>query len=137
LSTEEISNYEEIVVKFKNANNGTFRVLFESHRLGSAFDGCPNISDHWIDAVEIFSDIDLDGDGYSALWDCDDVDPSINPAVVEIIYNGIDEDCNPLTLDDDLDQDGFVLIEDCDDQNALINSSVLEIVYNGIDDDCN
>ena len=30
-------------------------------------------------------------------------------------YDGIDNDCNPDTLDDDLDQDGYSLEDDCDD----------------------
>ena len=27
----------------------------------------------------------------------------------ELPYNGLDDDCDPATLDDDLDQDGFLL----------------------------
>jgi len=34
---------------------------------------------------------------------------------VEIPYNGIDDDCDPLTLDDDLDGDGLLYAVDCDD----------------------
>lgn len=40
---------------------------------------------------------------------------------VEIPYNGLDDDCDPLTLDDDLDGDGFINALDCDDQNSEIN----------------
>ncbi len=54
----------------------------------------------------------------------------------EIAYNGIDDDCDPSTLDDDLDQDGFALADDCDDTDASINSIQEELIYNGIDDDC-
>ena len=61
---------------------------------------------------------------------------SINPNQTEVPYNGIDEDCNPMTLDDDLDEDGFVLPEDCNDENPLINPSGIEIPDNGIDEDC-
>lgn len=55
----------------------------------------------------------------------------------EIPYNGIDDDCNPMTLDDDLDQDGFAVVDDCDDTNAAINPGAIEISNNGIDEDCN
>ncbi|MEO6760068.1 MAG: putative metal-binding motif-containing protein, partial [Saprospiraceae bacterium] len=68
--------------------------------------------------------------------DCDDQNAAINSGQVEVPYNGIDDDCNPATLDDDLDQDGFVYTVDCDDQNAAVNPSQVEITYNGLDDDC-
>ena len=137
ISTEPIENYEEIQLKFLNSNEETFHVRFESHKLGSAFDGCPNISDHWIDDVKIYSGQDQDSDGYDNLNDCDDQDSTINPNAEEVIYNGIDDDCNSETLDDDLDEDGFDMVNDCDDQNASINPGANEIYYNGIDDDCN
>jgi Secretion system C-terminal sorting domain/Putative metal-binding motif len=59
------------------------------------------------------------------------------PEQPEVPYNGIDDDCNPTTLDDDIDQDGFLLIDDCDDTIANINPNQTEEPYNGIDDDCN
>ncbi len=79
---------------------------------------------------------DADDDGYNNLSDCDDHNPDVNPGAVEIIYNGLDDDCNPNTLDDDLDQDGYALAEDCDDNNPDINPGQDEVSYNGIDDDC-
>lgn len=80
---------------------------------------------------------DVDGDGYSANYgDCDDLDSLINPAQIEIPFNGVDDDCNPLTLDDDGDQDGYTDTDDCDDNNFAINPGQAEIPYNGVDDDC-
>jgi len=54
----------------------------------------------------------------------------------EIPYNGIDDDCNPSTVDDDLDGDGFGVDEDCNDEDSGINPDAEEIPGNGIDEDC-
>ncbi|MBT3721721.1 hypothetical protein HN789_04900 [archaeon] len=43
--------------------------------------------------------IDEDNDGYSSETDCDDNNANINPGMNEVFYNGIDDDCNPLTND--------------------------------------
>ncbi len=79
---------------------------------------------------------DNDGDGFTADIDCDDDNPNVNPDQTEEPYNGIDDDCDPTTLDDDLDQDGFVMVDDCDDTNSEINPDATEIPNNGIDEDC-
>ncbi|MFK8056049.1 MAG: MopE-related protein [Saprospiraceae bacterium] len=79
---------------------------------------------------------DNDFDGFNSYVDCMDDDPQVNPNQQETVYNGIDDDCDPLTLDDDLDGDGFLLVDDCDDTDALINPDAIEIPGNGIDEDC-
>ena len=79
---------------------------------------------------------DLDADGYAADVDCDDENADINPDQSEEPYNGLDDDCDEMTLDDDLDQDGFLLVDDCDDENADINPDQAEEPYNDLDDDC-
>lgn len=88
--------------------------------------------------------VDMDGDGFynienpcSEGIDCDDSDSTINPDATEVVYDGIDNDCNPFTLDDDLDQDGFILAEDCNDNDTTLNPGTVEICDNGIDDNCN
>ncbi len=48
------------------------------------------------------------------------VDISVFVNEAEVPYNGFDDDCDEMTLDDDLDQDGFNLAQDCDDNNPNI-----------------
>ena len=46
---------------------------------------------------------DWDGDGHKAQWfggdDCDDVEVDVNPAETEVLYSGLDNDCDPGTPD--------------------------------------
>ncbi len=73
------------------------------------------------------------------LSDCNDSDQTINPAAVDIPYDGIDQDCSGDDLTD-TDNDGYnstaVGGVDCNDSDPLINPEVWEIAYDGIDQDC-
>lgn len=53
---------------------------------------------------------DIDGDGYPADEDCDDLDPRVNPGVAEVAWNNVDDDCDGV-----VDADG-ALIGDADIQ---------------------
>jgi len=44
----------------------------------------------------------MDLDGFLAEEDCNDLDSLINPGILEVAYNGLNDDCNEATLDDDL-----------------------------------
>ncbi len=107
--------------------------------------------DSAVDAPVWYSDIDEDtyGDPASPVpsclqkagtvanqADCNDGDSAINPDADEVTYNGVDEDCDALTLDDDLDGDGYVLADDCRDNDATINPGAAEIYYDDLDNDC-
>ncbi|WP_193363182.1 putative metal-binding motif-containing protein, partial [Algibacter luteus] len=67
--------------------------------------------------------------------DCNDEDAAINPGAIEIVGNGIDDDCNPATSDSssdiDADGDGYTAIEgDCNDSDSAVNPGVTEVPYN-------
>ena len=94
---------------------------------------------------------DKDGDGYvdgnnedcveaygAGALDCDDNNPDIHPNAAEIPCDGVDQDCDPETVDDpDQDGDGWGACQDCDDTLPTVYPTATEIQCDGLDNDCN
>jgi hypothetical protein len=98
-------------------------------------------------------EVDDDADGVPAASDCNDLDPTISPAVTEIWYDGIDQRCDG---GDDYDQDldGYVADadvgkategvagtgalpgNDCDDVAPRVSPQQPDTWYDGQDQDC-
>jgi FG-GAP repeat/Putative metal-binding motif len=86
---------------------------------------------------------DADGDGFIgpdyAGPDCDDGDAAVHPAAAEVPYNDVDDDCDPLTVDNDMDGDGFELAEDCEgtaDGDPLTYPGAAETCGDQVLNDC-
>src|SRR5262245_7500849 len=44
-------------------------------------------------------DVDSDQDGWTKTTDCDETDPSVHPSAIELLGNGVDDDCDASTPD--------------------------------------
>ena len=95
------------------------------------------------EAVTTLGDVDLDGDGYTTLNDCDDSDPNINPGVIEgpayqPSCNFVDDDCDGFVDEGfDADNDFWTVCQgDCNDNDPTINPDAVEIIGDLVDNDC-
>ena len=118
-------------------------------------DGLTDGDDDGAAPVPWYTDLDGDGYGDSAAplgvicddpgdaatvgGDCDDADPSVNPAAGEVWYDGVDADCDGAS-DYDADADGHDASGlgggDCDDGEPSVNPDAIEICGDGLDNDC-
>ena len=81
--------------------------------------------------------LDPDGDGVDYPEDCDGSRDDVNPNTPEVWFDGIDNDCDPRTLDrPDDDEDGFDALADCDDKDAAIHPGAQEVCDGLVDEDC-
>lgn len=104
--------------------------------------------------VTRYLDADRDGYGSSAsecrctpegsydsalATDCDDASAAASPALAEVWYDGIDEDCDGGS-DYDQDRDGYDALAwsgtDCTDTDSAISPGVAEVCDDGIDNNC-
>jgi len=134
---------------------------------------CDGTADEGLDTVTVYDDEDGDGFGDASTEsmactarpgqvengdDCDDSDPTWQSAeLLEVFYNGIDDNCDARDSDGDQDGDGFWVEDyaervvanggepmavdpgqagDCDDTNAAIHPDALEVYYDGVDGNC-
>jgi subtilisin-like proprotein convertase family protein len=82
------------------------------------------------DAAQFFVCQESDGDGFfppsCGGADCDDSDPTVNPAAAEVCADGVDQDCNGWDQLSDMDGDGDLAQDcgggDCDDLDPSLDS---------------
>jgi len=114
---------------------------------------CDKIPDNGITFLDYWPDSDGDGYGDGSQpstsecdgaptgyaqddTDCDDSLAVVNPGEVESTCNGLDDDCDALTLDEpDSDGDGVAVCTDCDDDDPN-NFPGNPEVCDGADNDC-
>ncbi len=132
---------------------------------GDCFDSC-QLADQAPSGSPLPAEADRNGNGLVDFCEAsvpgfpfDEIDPAdVNPGAIEIFYNGVDDDCTPLS-DFDADLDGYTkdgtpagavalyydlwggdslatTTGDCADTDPTVNPGQLEIIDDGVDQDC-
>ena len=83
---------------------------------------------------------DKDNDGYTeSEGDCDDDNPNINPIVVDLVGDGIDQNCDGvdgMDFDGDGEASSVSGGRDCDDNEPNVNTRAEDSYADGIDQNC-
>ena len=87
-----------------------------------------NFNDSFISSADALSEVDADGDGFVASYDCDDTNASINPFATDDPSTNFDESCGAKlsTKDLDLKDLGYYINSNPNDGNFSIISTNLE-----------
>ena len=98
--------------------------------LGALFvlTGCPGDDDDSARDDDTEGPVDADGDGYTDITDCDDMDPLTFPGATEQC-DGLDNDCDYVVPTDEIDGDGDGMsgcAGDCDDTDVALNRDDLD-----------
>jgi hypothetical protein len=65
-----------------------------------------SVEERWEVSAGFTPNLDLDNDRYARPGDCNDNDPAIHPEAVDVLDNGVDENCDGTDAKRDVDGDG-------------------------------
>ncbi len=125
------------------------RIDEDNDGVSTCDDDCDDTNPNRSTMEWIYKDADMDGFGVGNAvevcgipnngslvdGDCDDDDPDTYPGAEEILYDGIDQDCDGADRDD-IDGDGVIGPEDCNDRNPDRYPGAKDVPEDGIDQDC-